>query len=139
MSYRSDRLKRSGPPLSSRGMIASKVVLTNQPLDRARKKRRFLDSISVESEDILVWTPGFFDVTKILKVDNDNIKVNMTLTTSMMTDLDSLINFFYKILRYRILENKMCLYEGAIYAICTYSKLFHWHWIMLDTNKIWFL
>ena len=125
MSYRSDRLKKSGPPLSSRGMIASNVVLTNQPLDRARKKRRFLDSISVESEDILVLTPGFNDETKILKVDDDNSKVVMTLRTSIMTDLDSLISFFCKSLRYRILENKMYLYKGAKYAICTYSKLFH--------------
>ena len=125
MSYKSDRLKRSGPPLSSRGMIASKVVLTNQPLDRARKKRRFLDSISGESEDILVLTPGFDDETKILKVDNDNSKVMMTLRAPIVTDLDSLIIFFYKSFRYRILENKMYLYKGAKFAICTYSKLFH--------------
>ena len=125
MSYRSDRLKRSGPPLSSRGMIASNVVLTNQPLDRARKKRRFLDSISVESEDILVLTPGLKDETKILKVDKDNSRVMMTLRASIMTDLDILIIFFCKSLRYLILENKMYLYKGAIYAICTYSKLFH--------------
>ena len=125
MSYKRDRLKRSGPPLSSRGMIASNVVLTNQPLDRARKKRRFLDSISVESEDILVLTPGLKDETKIKKVDKDNIRVMMTLRASIMTDLDILIIFFCKSLRYLILENKMYLYKGAIYAICTYSKLFH--------------
>ena len=94
MSYRSDRLKRSGPPLSSRGMIASKVVLTNQPLDRARKKRRFLDSISVESEDILVLVPGFVDETKILEVGNDDIKIMPNLSISIMKDLDSLIVFF---------------------------------------------
>ena len=98
MSYRRDRLKRSGPPLSSRGMIASKVVLTNQPLDRARKKRRFLDSISVESEDILVVTPGFSDDTKIFKVGNDNIKIMPSLSISIMKDLDSVIVFF----RYQI-------------------------------------
>ena len=94
MSYRSDRLKRSGPPLSSRGMIASKVVLTNQPLDRARKKRRFLDSISVESEDILVLISGFFDSTKIFDVDNDNIKIMSSLSISILKDLDSIILFF---------------------------------------------
>ena len=129
MSYRSDRLKSSGPPLSSRGMIASKVVLTNQPLDRARKNRRFLDSISVESEDILVLTPGFDDETKILKVDNDNSRVMMTLRTSIMTDLDSLIIFFYKSksFRYHILENEMYFYKDTIYAIFTYSKLLHCH------------
>ena len=98
MSYRSDRLNRSGPPLSSIGMIASKVVLTNQPLDRARKKRRFLDSISVESEDILVLTSGFFDSTKIIDVDNDNIKIISSLSISILKDLDSIILFF----RYQI-------------------------------------
>ena len=87
MSYRSDRLNRSGPPLSSRGMIASKVVLTNQPLDRARKKRRFLDRISVDSEDILVLTPGFVDETKIFEVDKDNINVMIILIIFIMTDL----------------------------------------------------
>ena len=98
MSYRRDRLIRSGPPSSSRGMIASKVVLTNQPLDRARKKRRFLDSISVESEDILVVTPGLSDDTKIFKVGNDNIKIMPSLSISIMKDLDSVIVFF----RYQI-------------------------------------
>ena len=129
MSYRSDRLNRSGPPLSSIGMIASKVVLTNQPLDRARKKRRFLDSISVDSEDILVLTPGFVDETKIFEVDNDNINVMITLMISIMTDLDSLIIFFYKSksFRYHILENEMYFYKDTIYAIFTYSKLLHCH------------
>ena len=127
MSYKSDRLKRSGPPLSSRGMIASKVVLTNQPLDRARKKRRFLDSISVESEDILVLTPGFVDKTKIFEVDNDNINVMITLMLSIMTDLDSLNFFFYKRKSFRchILENKVYFYKDTIHAIFTYSKLLH--------------
>ena len=116
MSYRSDRLSRSGPPLSSKGIIASKEVLTNQPLDRARKKRRFLDSISVESEDILVLTPWFVDETKILKVDNDNINAMIILIISIMTDLDSLITFFYKSKSFRChtLENKIYFYKDTV-------------------------
>ena len=127
MSYRRDRLNRSGPPLSSRGMMASKVVLTNQPLDRARKKRRFLDSISVDSEDILVLTPGFVDETKIFEVDNDNINVMITLMIAIMTDLDSLIIFYYKSKSFgcHILKNEMYFYKQTIYAIYTYSKLLH--------------
>ena len=122
MSYRSDRLNRSGPPLSSRGMIASKVVLTNQPLDRARKKRRFLDSISVDSEDILVLTPGFVDETNIFEVDKDNINVMIILIIFIMTDFDSLIIFIHKSkgFKYHILENKIYFYKDTIYTIFTY-------------------
>ena len=78
--------------------MASKVVLTNQPLDRARKKRRFLESISVESEDILVLVPGFVDETKIFEVDNDDIKIMPNLSISIMKDVDILTVFF----RYQI-------------------------------------
>ena len=127
MSYRRDRLKRSGPPLSSRGMIASKVVLTNQPLDRARKKRRFLDSISVESEDILVVTPGFSDDTKILKVGNDNIKIMPSLSISIMKDLDSVIVFFrYQISASNIIFLKLKCISMKVKYICNVYLFKHW-------------